>query len=200
MVHAFTSLAPTPKLIVDVGASSSTIEKISDLLSNSASGSDPQGDTDNRAATLLALLTESMPPDSSSGSFSNFLPGFISLRMLLLKSTHTDFEKDLIRILWDSYNSYLAANRSATDIASLLAMDCLFLTQQQPGMPPLPSLQQQQHQQQEFLAINNSFNALGLATPNVMLQQNQPNLQHLPQASASESYMFPFMSYMHYPP
>uniref|UniRef100_A0A7S0GI16 Uncharacterized protein n=1 Tax=Proboscia inermis TaxID=420281 RepID=A0A7S0GI16_9STRA len=105
---------------------------------------------DSRIFEVVSLLGEHMPSDASS-PLANYLPGFMTLRLMMLRSSRTPEEEELVRTLLDSYSSYSAAGRSTADIALLLARDCMFLTQQtavsqsQQIMP-----RQQQQQQQQF--------------------------------------------------
>jgi hypothetical protein len=213
LLDAFSQLAPSLKLIVDVGMSSCGTIKQQEPDFGPATKSYNQimftnNPQDSRVGTLLAILAENMPPDCSS-NLSNFLPGFISLRLLLLKSTHSDHEKELLLILLDSYNSFVLANRSPRDIAALLAMDCMFLMQQH----------QQQHQHQTGNNNNNSVSSsFGSSSSLMMLEQqklsHQPlsstsrtHFQHpqqvhnfsVPSSEQPQSAALPCISYMHHP-
>jgi hypothetical protein len=87
--------------------------------------------TDHRLDSLILLLTEQIPSNGSSFSAS-WLPSIISLRLLLLKTSQTDFEKALVETLLNSYLSYINACRHPRDIAALLVLDFMFLVAQQP--------------------------------------------------------------------
>jgi len=77
-----------------------------------------------------------MPSDPhsspSSSPLSAYIPGFISIRLLLLKQQNywTEQEKELVEMLVKSYISFKIAGRSRSDMAILLARDCMFLLQQ----------------------------------------------------------------------
>jgi hypothetical protein len=87
--------------------------------------------TDHRLDSLILLLTEQIPSNGSS-FLASYLPGIISLRLLLLKTSPTDFEKALVETLLNSYLSYMNACRPPRDIAALLVLDFMFLAAQQP--------------------------------------------------------------------
>lgn len=197
LLNAFTPLAPTPKLIVGVGTSNSVVEKLPKIQGNSMQGSSSPTSCndspvkDSRAATLLAVITQCISTDGSS-TLTNVLQGLISLRLLLLKSTYSDSEKELVRILWDSYNSYLLANRSHREIGSLLAMDCMFLTQQQLGIPHF-------QQQPQFTSSISACTYTNLSSSDKQsIQQSQANAPFLPLETASESTL-PCIYFTHFP-
>jgi len=79
---------------------------------------------------IIQLLGEHMPSDNSFPGFS-YLAGFMSLRLMLLRSSRSPSEEEMIRILKGSYRSYCKSGRQRDDIASLLARDCMFLTRSQ---------------------------------------------------------------------
>jgi len=103
---------------------------------------------DSRIDEVVSLLGEYMPSDPSS-PLSSCLPGFMSLRLMLLRPSKTAEEEELMRTMLDSYSSYTAGGRAKADIALMLARDYMFLTQQQ--------AQQQQQQQQPFLGVGQSM-------------------------------------------
>jgi hypothetical protein len=84
---------------------------------------------DHRLDGLILLLTEQIP-SSGCPLAAAYLPGLISLRLLLLKTFQTDFEKALVETMLNSYVSYLKACRHPRDIAALLVLDFMFLVQQ----------------------------------------------------------------------
>lgn len=85
---------------------------------------------DPRVDQIIALLGEFMPTDPHSAA-SNYLSGFMSLRLLLLRPTRSLEEEELIRTILDSFTSYSAGGRARSDIAMMLARDFIFLSQQQ---------------------------------------------------------------------
>jgi hypothetical protein len=90
---------------------------------------------------MLRLMQDYMPQDSLSPNIS-YLPGFTSLRLLLLKTTaKTDRETQLVTTLTNQLVAYEGQNRARQDIALLLARDFMMMTQQQ------QQIQFQSHQQ-----------------------------------------------------
>merc|ERR1712110_426734 len=81
---------------------------------------------DNRINEIVALLGERMSADPSSHVASH-VPGFMAIRLMMLKTSQTDEEKELIRVLVGSYSSYTSAGRTRDEVAILLARDFLFL-------------------------------------------------------------------------
>ena len=152
---------------------------------------------DSRIDPVISLLGEYMPSDPSS-HIASFLPGFMSLRLMLLRPSKTPEEDEMVRTMLGSYSSYCAGGRSKNDIAIMLARDYMFLAQQQPpkqqqtpeflgrspsnSMMQQPPKQQQQQQTQEFL---------GRSPSNSMMQSNGPTLGYsffgLGQSSGSNS-------------
>jgi hypothetical protein len=100
---------------------------------------------DPRIDQVVAILGKYMPSDPLS-PLASCVPGFMSLRLLLLRSNHSAEDVDLVRTMLDSYSSYAASGRQESDIAVMLARDFLFISQQN---------QQQQHQL-SFLDTGNS--------------------------------------------
>jgi hypothetical protein len=106
---------PTPKwkLVVDVGAKPPK--------------PDNAAIADRRAPDLLKLLAEHIPTHRNS-PYSPYLPGFTSLRLLLLKQTKTPEEKDLLGTVLESYSSYLSSGRSNSETAWMIARDFMLLS------------------------------------------------------------------------
>jgi hypothetical protein len=98
---------------------------------------------DPRIDQVVAILGKYMPSDPLS-PLASCVPGFMSLRLLLLRSNHSAEEEDLVRTMLDSYSSYASSGRQESDIAVMLARDFLFISQQN-----------QQHQP-SFLDTGNS--------------------------------------------
>ena len=107
---------PTPRwnLVVDVGAVS--------LPSVTENKEDCQ-----KHLELLRLLEAYMPKNKNS-PLALFLPGFTSLRLLLVKQEKTDKDFELIRSILVSYSSYLQAGRSESDVIAMTARDFMLLT------------------------------------------------------------------------
>ena len=85
---------------------------------------------DSRIAEIVSLLAEFMPSDPHAAA-ANYLSGFMSLRLLLLRELRSPEEEQLVRTVLESYTSYLASDRDRSDIAIMLARDYIFLSQQQ---------------------------------------------------------------------
>jgi hypothetical protein len=85
---------------------------------------------DARSAEIVSLLAEFMPSDPHAAS-ANYLSGFMSLRLLLLRELRSPEEEQLVRTILESYTSYLASDRERADVAIMLARDYVFLSQQQ---------------------------------------------------------------------
>lgn len=159
LIDEMSKLLPSPKwkLVVDVGtapASQGGSSEASNSKKEEVSGS--SGDT---PSALLKLLTELMPTDPNS-PLAAYLPGFTSLRMMLLKSTRSPQESELVNCTIQSFASYLRTGRSQCDIALLVVREFLAMSQKlqaQPLVHAIPSQvtqnshsQQQQQQQQQF--------------------------------------------------
>lgn len=113
---------------------------------------------------VISIFGEHMPSDPSNPAFA-YLQGFMSLRLLLLRSSRSDHEQDMVNTILSSYSSYKAGGRTRPDIALMLARDFMFLNQQhQPQMqqqhsqarqPQMQMMSQQQQQlnngQQQFV-------------------------------------------------
>mmetsp|Transcript_16405 Transcript_16405/g.24059 ORF Transcript_16405/g.24059 Transcript_16405/m.24059 type:complete len:829 (+) Transcript_16405:112-2598(+) len=188
-------LLPTPrwKLIVDIGQPS--VQNSPKGLSPSTTPNQaPQSQSSSAAATnektkdpridqVVTLLGEHMPSDASS-PMASYLPGFMTLRLMILRPSRTEQENELVGTMLDSYSSYTGGGRSPSDIALLLARDCMFLTQQ--------------HQQSivPHMTISNNSSAISNApAPNnfpTILQQNKSSnsiVNYSPQLQAAPAPM-----------
>jgi hypothetical protein len=95
---------------------------------------------------VISIFGEHMPSDPTSPAFA-YLQGFMSLRLLLLRTTRTEQEQDIVNTILSSYSSYKAGGRSRPDIALMLARDFMFLNQQhQPQAQTMQPVHQQQQQ------------------------------------------------------
>jgi len=94
-----------------------------------AAASDP-GKKDPRIDEVIALLGEFMPSDPNSPA-TNYVSGFMSLRLLLLRQNRNMEDEELVNTILDSYTSYASGGRERVDIAMMLARDYIFLSQQQ---------------------------------------------------------------------
>ena len=84
---------------------------------------------------VISLLGEYMPSDSSS-PLASLLPGFMSLRLMLLRPSKTSEEQDIMRTMLGSYASYTAGGRAKGDIAIMLARDFMYLMQHHTSIQP----------------------------------------------------------------
>jgi hypothetical protein len=161
---------PTPKwkLVVDVG-------------STPPSKADEAKPVDKRSSEVLKLLADHTPTHRNS-PYSPYLPGFTSLRLLLLKRAKTKEDEDTISTMLESYSSYLSSGKSNSETAWMIARDYMLLTQpaSQQGNVVMPQTQasiqqQQQHQHQQALQQS--------------VQQQQQQLQAALQAHAAQGNM-----------
>ena len=88
------------------------------------------GARDSRIDEVVSLLGEFMPSDPAS-PVAPYVSGFMSLRLLLLRSSRTVEEDELTKTILSSFSSYTAGGRARADIAVMLARDYMFLGQQQ---------------------------------------------------------------------
>lgn len=82
-----------------------------------------------RQAELLNLV-EAYIPKNKDSPLAFFLPGFTSLRLLLMKQTKSEKESELMQTVISSYTSYKQAGRSDPDVAAMTARDYMLLTRQ----------------------------------------------------------------------
>ena len=79
---------------------------------------------------LLLLIQKCMPADKKS-PFASFLPGFTSLRLLLIQQTRTPREDELLKSILASYaTNRRGGNRSETDMAVSSARDFMMISKQ----------------------------------------------------------------------
>jgi hypothetical protein len=155
-------LMPTPKwkLVVDVG---SAPPKFDDAKA-----------TDTRVQDVLKLLAEHTPTHRNS-PYSPYLPGFTSLRLLMLKRTRTKDDNGILSTMLESYSSYLSSGKESGEIAWMMARDYMLLTQlpNQIGSSMAPSLQ--------------SYHQIQQVPPQHRVQQVlQPQLSQLQPAIANQ--------------
>jgi len=99
------------------------------------------GKRDSRIDEVIVLLGEFMPSDQNAPA-ANYLSGFMSLRLLLLRQTSNPEDEELVRTILDSYSSYASGGRDRGDIAMMLARDYIFLSQQQQSQSAFLGLSQ----------------------------------------------------------
>jgi hypothetical protein len=122
---------------VDVGTPTLQRKNSGISVSSSSANQDP------RATEVLALIGEHMPSNSSS-PLASYLPGFTSLRLMLMKTNRTPRETELLGTILGSYSSYVSSGKQPSEIAWLLARDCMHLSQRIVSQPPQAVAQQQQ--------------------------------------------------------
>lgn len=142
----------------------------------------PPSDPALLTSEVISIFGEHMPSDPSNPAFA-YLQGFMSLRLLLLRSSRSDQEQDVVNTILSSYSSYKAGGRTRPDIALMLARDFMFLNQQQ--QPPMQTMQQQQQPnngQQQF--VQQSFAPAPSQMQQQQQQQNQNNAMFSPATSS----------------
>jgi len=136
LYEEFKQLVPSPKwkLVVDIGTKSlqpqpatTSTDTNANANTNITQGKEAAGG--NELEKLIALLGEYMPLDPSSPIITH-LSGFMSCRLMLLKSMRTPQEEEITRTLLSSYSAYLSSGRANSDIAMMIARDFTFLKQQ----------------------------------------------------------------------
>ena len=85
---------------------------------------------DPRIDEVISLLGEFMPSDPGS-PHASFLPGFMSLRLMLLRPARSVEEDQLVRTILGSYSSYVSSGRPRQEVALSLSQDFTFLNSQQ---------------------------------------------------------------------
>lgn len=165
-------LMPTPKwkLVVDVG---SAPPKPDDAKA-----------TDKRVQDVLKLLAEHTPTHRNS-PYSPYLPGFTSLRLVLLKRNRTKEDDDVLSTMLESYSSYLASGKEPSEIAWMMARDYMLLTQptsQICGSTMAPSMQSFQHASNQLQQVLQP--QLGQLQGNVNSHVNQFQPQQMQQLGA----------------
>merc|ERR1719162_494778 len=169
----FTRLLPSPKwkLVVDIGEPQpqpqpQQIGSSANATSTAVNkGAEAQAGRDPRIDDVVSLLGELMPSDPNS-SLSPYLSGFMSLRLLLLRSTRSPEEDDRARTMLDSYTSYSQGGRVKADIGIMLARDYMYLLSQNNGNNNIQQHQQPQQQIQQPTQAN--FFNLGQGSSNTL--------------------------------
>ena len=158
-------LMPTPKwkLVVDVGVAPPK--------------STPDQPVDHRVAELMKIMVDNVPTHKNS-PHAPYLPGFTSLKLLLMKDSLSDADEDLLSTILESYSSYLNSGRSESDTAWMIARDYMLLAQTS-NLKEASS--GQQHQQQGSILQNQSL--LGSASEQQLLTQALGQQQQLGQPS-----------------
>jgi hypothetical protein len=117
---------------------------------------------------LLVLVQKCMPADKKS-PFASFLPGFTSLRLLLIQQTRSHREEELLKSILAAYATYKKSpQRSETDIAVSTARDFMLLSKHWNNRSI--SLQSQENRS---LSIATSQQQL---QPNAMIRQSETSV------------------------
>lgn len=109
--------SPKWKLVVDVG-----------MAPSSSAATDPQ--TEAQICQLVTAVQTYMPEDKSS-PLAALLPGFTSLRLLLLKQTHSGRDRELLLSALQSFKNYKGAGQSDSEAVSMTARDFMMNTRPQ---------------------------------------------------------------------
>lgn len=109
-------MMPTPRwnLVVDIGVSALP------LLTDNTKRVDIR-------SNVLNLIDFYMPKDKDS-PLAVYLPGFTSLRLLLVQEEKSDKDEEFIEVALGSFLSYRASGRSDADVVALTARDFMVLT------------------------------------------------------------------------
>jgi hypothetical protein len=111
---------------------------------------------------LLALIQKHTPSDKNA-PLAAYLPGFTSLRLLLIQQIRSTRDDELLKSVLASYQSYKKGGRSETEIASMTARDFMLLSKQSSSaLPRNPSErtnvvappQQHQHQPLQYQLLD----------------------------------------------
>jgi len=136
----FSKHMPSPKwkLVVDISfpaipsIQNDQIHSTPVIEDTASSVSDPpmskEDGKDNLVDQVISLLGEHMPSDPSS-PLASYLPGFMSLRLMLIRTSRSEEEEEFVRTMMGSYSSYMASGRNKTDIAIMMARDFMFIIQ-----------------------------------------------------------------------
>lgn len=194
LTEEFSRLMPSPKwkLVVDVGQPQATTQQQQQRapptshagqqqqsqsmdVQQTYAASSPASDPAKLTSEVISIFGEHMPSDPTNPAFQ-FLQGFMSLRLLLLRSVRNEQEQDVVNTILSSYSSYKAGGRTRPDIALMLARDFMFLNPQsqpnsqqgQTDQPQMQALQQNAHQQ----FVQHSYDAQA-SSHQLHTQQNQ---------------------------
>mmetsp|Transcript_10465 Transcript_10465/g.23399 ORF Transcript_10465/g.23399 Transcript_10465/m.23399 type:complete len:750 (+) Transcript_10465:101-2350(+) len=167
----------------DVAAAAAAVAAAAAGPGSVAGSMHPRNDRDPRIDDVISLLAEFMPSDAQS-NWGPYLPGFMSLRLLLLRQTRSHEEEEIVRTMLDSYSSYTSGGRQRADIAVMLARDFIFINQQQQQQPPFLSLDG--GMMAASSQSNSNLSLFGLPSTNSSLQ-NSPALAPIPVPGSNDS-------------
>lgn len=143
------------------------------------------GKKDSRVDEVVSLLGEFMPSDPNSPA-ANYLSGFMSLRLLLLRQSRNLEEEEFVRTILDSFSSYTSGGRQRADIAMMLARDYIFLSQQQAQTSFLGFGQSMMSSASGNNAPGSGLSLFGLPSTSSSLQ-NSPALTPIPAPGTIDS-------------
>jgi hypothetical protein len=152
---AFAFAAQLAELHTDVGlkdpADLNLLESLGSCTQTATLSTEPREGNDSRISDLISLIGEFMPSDPAS-PLAVYVPGFMSLRLLLLRQSRMVEEQELVNTILDSFSSYAAGGRERSEIAVMLARDFTYLSKQHHH-----SHQYVQHPGQGFLGLGSSM-------------------------------------------
>ena len=203
LTEEFSRLMPSPKwkLVVDVGQQPQQAQQVPTQQAAASqqqvapqaqqpqqvqpqqqgNGAPPAGPA-ALTSEVISIFGEHMPSDPNDPAFA-YLQGFMSLRLLLLRSSRTEQEQDIVNTILSSYSSYKAGGRTRPDIALMLARDFMFLNQQQPQQMH----QQQQQQQQPLMQQQQMQMQQSYAPAPAHVQQQQQQQMFSPTLSSTSA-------------
>lgn len=145
--------SPKWKLVVDIGQVGSDLAlepptagtEAAALLGVNSEEQVKMPAKDPRIDHVISLLGEFMPSNPGS-PHASLLPGFMSLRLMLLRPARSVEEDQLVRTILGSYSSYVSSGRARQEVALSLSRDFTFLNSQHQ--------QQEQLQQQDSVRVS----------------------------------------------
>jgi hypothetical protein len=135
---------------------------------------------------LLDLIQKFTPNDKNS-PLAQYLPGFTSIRLLLLKGDRSPVDEELIKTVVRCYSSYKKVGRGDEEIASLVAREFMMLSK---GNDQNAC---QKTKQQNTIGSSDPFGAFSLQTTVQKLGQQSDGI-HSSKSSVSNAWMGNFSS------
>ena len=129
LAETLSRLLPTPRWTLTVEVGESALSTGHEAI---ATGNDP------RIAELLALVSSNFPKDQRSPLVS-YLPGLVSLRLLLLKRNRTNDENESLDVALNSYEAYKLEGRSPTEILASTSRTFMVMSRQTVSPSASPS-------------------------------------------------------------
>ena len=155
--------------------------------------SSPSPDPAKLTSEVISIFGEHMPSDPTNPAFQ-YLEGFMSLRLLLLRSIRNEKEQDVVNTILSSYSSYKAGGRTRPDIALMLARDFMFLNPQaQQAHSQHGQVHQSQMQaMQQLRNVNQQFSQHSHdAPPPTHQMHTQQNQNYMYSPATSNMYSMP---------